>query len=82
MSYFTLLHICKHLELQNLHQTSQILTMFKIEDIMFSIGSVKSDPEYEKLYEESVKLITFKTYKKVKVLPLHKIKKYVKYAFF
>lgn len=81
MSYFTLLHICKYLEIQNLHQTSQILTKFKIEDIMFSIRPVTSNPEYEKLYEESVNLITFKTHKKIKVLPLHKIKKYVKYSF-
>ncbi|VVC32677.1 Hypothetical protein CINCED_3A006375 [Cinara cedri] len=72
ISYFIFQHICKHLELQKMHQTSKILSMFTIDDISL-INNSPLNSEFEKLYEESVKHITFKKCKNLKVVPTHKI---------
>lgn len=77
ISYFTLQHICHYLELQKMHQTSQILSIFTVEDIISTIDSVTFNPKIEKCCKDSVNLITFKTCKKIKVVPSQEIKKFV-----
>lgn len=71
MSYFILQHVCKYLKLEDLGQSSQILSLFSIENV------ISPNSEIQTFYEESIKLITFKTYNKTKVIPVHKIQKYV-----
>lgn len=60
-----------------MHQTSQILSSFTVEDIISTIDSVTFNPKIEKCCEESVDLITFKTLKKIKIVPSQEIKKFV-----
>lgn len=60
-----------------MHQTSQILSNFTFEDMISTINSVIFNPRIEKCCEESVDLITFKTWKKNKVVPSQEIKKFV-----
>jgi len=77
MIYYTLQHICEYLKCQKIGQTSQILSMFTIEDFISFIESVKPNEEFEKLYEESTQYINFKTYKKIKTVSSAEIIKYV-----
>lgn len=75
MCYFIIQRICEYFELQSMHQTSKILSMFSIDNI-FLIEDYTVNTDFEKLYEESVKLIAFNTHKEVKVLPSDNIEKY------
>lgn len=59
-----------------MHRSSKILSMFTIENI-FLIEDCTPNAEFESLYEESVKLITFNSVKEANVLPKDKIEKYV-----
>jgi Ni,Fe-hydrogenase maturation factor len=79
MSYFILQYICKQLELKKLNQTSQLLSKFNAENIIILIDSVTSDVEFEELYNISFEHIPFKTYKKIRVVPINEIKEYTIY---
>lgn len=52
-------------------QSSKILSLFTIENV------ISPNSEIQTFYEESIKLITFRTYSESKVIPAHKIIKYV-----
>lgn len=58
-----------------MHQTSKILSMFTIDDISL-INNSPLNSEFEKLYEESVKHITFKKCAHIKDVSIQKINKY------
>lgn len=75
MSYFTLENICKCLKLQNLNQTFKLFSELDIQVIIFSIETNSAVPE--RAYEIPDDLTSFKTFKKVKVVPSLEIKKYV-----
>lgn len=76
MSYFILQHISKHLVHQKLHQTSKILSRFTVEN-MNLVDLDTSNSEFNANSVESVKLITCKTYNKIKTVHSPKIMKYV-----
>ncbi|KAL4148461.1 hypothetical protein QTP88_002698 [Uroleucon formosanum] len=77
VTFFTLQNICEHLENGKLNQSSHILSKFNVENIISLIDS-PIDPIFEKTFEESTKLITFKKYKSIIEVPSKKIKKYLK----
>lgn len=78
MSYFTFQHICKSLKLQNLNQTSQLLSEINIQDIyLIEFDSDVPSFKFERAYKMPDDLISFKTFKKLKNVPSLEIKKYV-----
>jgi len=76
VTFFTLQNICKHLENGKINQSSHILSKFNVENIISLIDS-PIDLFFEKTFEESIKLITFKKYKNIIEVPSEKINKYV-----
>ncbi|XP_016661281.1 uncharacterized protein LOC103309871 [Acyrthosiphon pisum] len=76
VTYFTLQNICEQLENGKMNQSSQILSKFNVENIISLIDSF--DLIFEKTFEESTQLITFKRYKNIIEVPSEKIKKYLK----
>jgi len=76
VTFFTLQNICKHLENVKMNQSSQILSKFNVENIISLIDS-PLDISFEKTFEESTKLITFKRYQNIIEVPSEKIEKYV-----
>lgn len=77
MSYFTLENMCKHLELQKVYQTSQMLSKLTVDDIIGETDLDMPNSKLKQFIEESVTLIPLKTHKNIKAVPSNKIKKYV-----
>lgn len=77
LGYFTLQHLCKYLELQNLIQSSQLLSKISVNSItssvdpnqLHNIGLVKTNGEPLELILEE--------YKNIKAVPSNEIIKYV-----
>jgi len=59
-----------------MNQSSHILSKFNVENIITLIDS-PIDLNFEKTFEESTTLITFKKYKNIIEVPPEKIEKYV-----
>lgn len=76
VTFFTLQNICKHLENGKMNQSSQILSKFNVENII-SLVDLPLDISFEKTFEESTKLITFKRYQNIMEVPSKNIEKYV-----
>jgi len=76
VTFYTLQNICEHLENGKINQSSHILSEFNVENII-SLIDLPIDLIFEKTFEESTKLITFKRYKNIIEVPSKKIKKYV-----
>jgi len=76
VTFFTLQNICEHLESGKINQSSNILSKFNVENII-SLIDLPIDHFFEKTFEESTKLITFKRYKNIIEVPSEKIKMYV-----
>jgi len=77
LGYFTLQHLCKYLELQNLNQSSQLLSNTSVNRIFSSVDPIKLyNIGLEKTNGEPLRLI-LKEYKNIKAVPSNEIKKYV-----
>jgi len=76
MTYYTLQHICEHFKF---HKTSQLLSMFTIEEFISFIHSFNQNAKFEKLYTKSTEFINLKTHKEVKTVSSQEIMKYVNF---